>query len=95
MIYKVLFYFIISFLHISCQKNTYDAEYGVMTISREQTQSWVRNFNPLSPGANARWPTTSGIFEPLFIYNSMKNNELESVLPRLEDHWCLVVQFVF
>jgi len=74
MIYKVLFYFIISFLHISCQKNTYDAEYGVMTISREQTQSWVRNFNPLSPGANARWPTTSGIYEPLFIYNSLKNS---------------------
>ena len=70
---QILLYFIILLLHISCQKNTYDAEYGVMTISREQTQSWVRNFNPLSPGANARWPTTSGIFEPLFIYNSMKN----------------------
>ena len=44
-----------------------------MTISQEQTQSWVRNFNPLAPGANARWPSVAGIYEPLFIYNSMQS----------------------
>ena len=44
-----------------------------MTISKEQTQSWVRNFNPLAPGANARWPSVAGIYEPLFIYNSMQS----------------------
>ena len=44
-----------------------------MTISKEQTQSWVRNFNPLAPGANARWPSVAGIYEPLFITNSIQS----------------------
>ena len=44
-----------------------------MTISKEQTQSWVRNFNPLAPGANARWPSVAGIYEPLFISNSIQS----------------------
>ena len=61
-------------LLIGCKKNKLDIEYGTMTISREQTQSWVRNFNPLAPGASARWPTVSGIYEPLFIYNSITND---------------------
>ena len=66
------FYFIfISFLFFSCKSDRYIADYGVMTISQEQTQAWVRNFNPLAPGANARWPSVAGIYEPLFIYNSM------------------------
>ncbi|MBT3250458.1 MAG: ABC transporter substrate-binding protein [Candidatus Marinimicrobia bacterium] len=40
-------------------------------ISQEQVSSFVRNFNPLIPSGSSRWPTVSGIYEPLFIYNSM------------------------
>lgn len=58
-------------IFVSCSNESYSPEYGVMTISQEQTQAWVRNFNPLAPGANARWPSVAGIYEPLFIYNSM------------------------
>ena len=65
---------ILLFLSLNgCKSNKIEVEYGTMTISREQTQSWVRNFNPLAPGASARWPTNSGIYEPLFIYNTMTN----------------------
>jgi len=42
-----------------------------LTIYQEAQISWVRNFNPLSPAGSARWPTSGGIYEPLFIYNSM------------------------
>ena len=66
-----LFLFTLFLIFTSCGSDRLSPEIGVMTISREQTQSWVRNFNPLAPGANARWPSVSGIYEPLFIYNSM------------------------
>lgn len=39
-------------------------------VSREQQGAWIRNFNPLIPGA--RWPTAAGIFEPLLIFNPLK-----------------------
>jgi peptide/nickel transport system substrate-binding protein len=44
---------------------------GVLTVSQEQQASWVRNFNPLAPGGAARWPTQSGIYEPLLIFNTV------------------------
>src|SRR5512143_436845 len=44
---------------------------GVMTISQEQQSAWVRNFNPLLPDKSQRFPTRSGIYEPLFVYNVM------------------------
>ncbi len=71
---KINIYIIVLFLFFGCNKKGYEIEPGTMTIYREMTQSWVRNFNPLAPGANARWPTTSGIYEPLFIYNTMQND---------------------
>ena len=70
---KGLLFLAVIIFFISCKEESYIAEYGVMTISKEQTQSWVRNFNPLAPGANARWPSVAGIYEPLFIYNSIKS----------------------
>ncbi len=73
---KVNIYVLFLVLLFSCNKKEYFVEPGTMTIYREMTQSWVRNFNPLAPGANARWPTSSGIYEPLFIYNSMQNENL-------------------
>ena len=63
--------FLLFLFFYGCSNNEYQVEKGVMTISKEQTQSWVRNFNPLAPGANARWPSVAGIYEPLFITNSM------------------------
>lgn len=44
---------------------------GVLTVSVEQTASWIRNFNPLVAGG-ARWPTASGVYEPLFVYNTVR-----------------------
>ncbi|MBS2024966.1 MAG: ABC transporter substrate-binding protein, partial [Deltaproteobacteria bacterium] len=46
---------------------------GVLTISYEQTSAFVRNFNPLTPVANARFPTYAGVYEPMLVFNSMKD----------------------
>ena len=46
-------------------------EERALTIYQENAASWVRNFNPLSTSGTARWPTSSGIDEPLFIINSL------------------------
>ena len=51
-------------------KENQNARRGLI-IFQESQISWVRNFNPLSPAGAARWPTSAGIYEPLFIYNSM------------------------
>ena len=45
---------------------------GVLVVSQEQQASWVRNFNPLSTATAARWPTLAGIYEPLFVFNSVR-----------------------
>jgi peptide/nickel transport system substrate-binding protein len=45
---------------------------GVLVVSQEQQSSWVRNFNPLTTATSARWPTLAGIYEPLFVFNSVK-----------------------
>jgi peptide/nickel transport system substrate-binding protein len=42
---------------------------GTLTVLQEQQAAWVRNFNPLLTTGGARWPTTSGIYEPLIVYN--------------------------
>jgi peptide/nickel transport system substrate-binding protein len=44
----------------------------VLVVSQEQQASWVRNFNPLTTATAARWPTLSGIYEPLYVFNSVK-----------------------
>ena len=44
----------------------------VLVVSQEQQASWVRNFNPLTTATSARWPTLAGIYEPLFVFNSVK-----------------------
>ena len=73
LVVKIIFIIALFLMFYGCNSEKYEPEKGVMTISKEQTQSWVRNFNPLAPGANARWPAVSGIYEPLFIYNSMQS----------------------
>ncbi|MFN0149393.1 MAG: ABC transporter substrate-binding protein [bacterium] len=41
-------------------------------VSQEQQASWVRNFNPLTTATSARWPSLAGIYEPMFVFNSVK-----------------------
>ena len=66
-LYKLL---LLSFLiFYSCEKKTRSR--SGLIVYQEVKSSWVRNFNPLAPGGVSRWPTSSGIYEPLFIYNSV------------------------
>jgi peptide/nickel transport system substrate-binding protein len=46
---------------------------GVLVVSVEQQSSWIRNFNPLTTAAAVRWPTLAGIYEPLYVFNSVKS----------------------
>ena len=69
---KILHILIVSlFIFFSCSKEKSTKKRDGLTIYQEAQLSWVRNFNPLSPAGSARWPTSAGIYEPLFIYNSM------------------------
>ena len=54
----------------SCERHRVELEPGVLSISVEQHSAWVRNFNPLGPG-QPRWPTRSGVYEPLLVSNGM------------------------
>lgn len=46
----------------------------VLTVSSEQTTTWVRNFNPFSQ-TSSRATTREFIYEPLVIFNRLKGNE--------------------
>jgi peptide/nickel transport system substrate-binding protein len=46
-------------------------EPNLLTVSTEQEATWVRNFNPLVPQGSSKWPTESGVYEPMIIYNTM------------------------
>ena len=72
---NTLFIFLIlaiTFFLVSCSSGKKESGPVALTISQEQVSSWVRNFNPLIPGGTSRWPTGAGIYEPLFIFNSIK-----------------------
>ena len=73
MIIKNIFYTILIslFIVVGCKNNNELNKRDGLKVYQEAQISWVRNFNPLSPAGSARWPTSSGIYEPLFIYNSM------------------------
>ena len=45
---------------------------NVLVVSQEQQASWVRNFNPLTTATSARWPALAGIYESLFVFNSVR-----------------------
>jgi len=59
------------FILVGCENSNEIKKRDGLIVYQEAQISWVRNFNPLSPAGSARWPTSSGIYEPLFIYNSM------------------------
>jgi peptide/nickel transport system substrate-binding protein len=70
---KNIFYITIFILACqACTKFNTKENYNGLVVSQEQRASWTRNFNPLTPGSAARWPTNAGIYEPLMIYNSIK-----------------------
>jgi peptide/nickel transport system substrate-binding protein len=49
------------------------AETPLVTVTDEHfTNEFTRNFNPFSP--RARWPTASGVYEPLLVYNFAKGS---------------------
>lgn len=54
-----------------CARERPPAPEGVLIVSQEQQASWVRNFNPLTTATAARWPTLAGVYEPLFVFNSV------------------------
>ncbi len=56
----------------ACVRERPPAPPGVLTVSQEQEASWVRNFNPLSSAAVPRWPTWSGIYEPLYVFSAVR-----------------------
>ncbi|WMT86175.1 ABC transporter substrate-binding protein [Pelagibacterium sp. 26DY04] len=49
-------------------------EGNVLTVSAEQTTTWVQNFNPFSQ-TSARYTTHDFIYEPLVVFNRLKGNE--------------------
>ena len=49
-------------------------EENVLTVSAEQTTTWVRNFNPFGQ-TSARYTTHDFIYEPLVVFNRLKGNE--------------------
>ncbi len=57
---------------LACGRNRPPAPHGVLVVSQEQQASWVRNFNPLTTATAARWPTLAGVYEPLFVFNSVR-----------------------
>jgi peptide/nickel transport system substrate-binding protein len=59
-----------------CAGDTTPLPPDVLVVSQEQTSSWVRNFNPLTPAASARWPTLAGVYEPLFVFNSVRSEQV-------------------
>jgi peptide/nickel transport system substrate-binding protein len=57
--------------HTACTAPREPPSPGVLTITEEQSSSFVRNFNPLQFAGDVRWPARHAMYEPLLIYNPM------------------------
>jgi peptide/nickel transport system substrate-binding protein len=68
----------------SCSHERRPLPPGVLVVSQEQQASWVRNFNPLSTATAARWPTLAGIYEPLYVFNSVRSEYVPWLAVRSE-----------
>ncbi len=55
----------------------------LVTMSQEQQQVWLKNFNPLLAEGSVRWPTHCGIYEPLIIFNVLTGE----TMPWLATAW--------
>ncbi|MEZ4404170.1 MAG: ABC transporter substrate-binding protein [Kofleriaceae bacterium] len=60
----------------ACVRERQEPPPGVLTVSIEQQASWVRNFNPLTTATAPRWPTQAGIYEPLYVFNSVRGEQV-------------------
>ncbi len=69
----ILFPLLLAFGGAACAPEHARAPKGVLIVSQEQQSSWIRNFNPLTTATSARWPTLAGVYEPLFVFNSVKS----------------------
>jgi peptide/nickel transport system substrate-binding protein len=47
-----------------------ESDLKLLTVSEQQLATFTRNFNPLIPNDNSRWPTQGGVYEPMAIYNT-------------------------
>ncbi len=57
----------------SCAPRRQAAEEGVLQVSEtEQTESFIRNFNPLLEVGDVRWAAKNSMYEPMLIHNPIK-----------------------
>ena len=68
-------------LRASAQTNTQ----GMVTVSEQQRQTWIRNFNFLIPGGTFLWPSENGIYEPLMIASRIRTED--QVIPWLAESY--------
>jgi peptide/nickel transport system substrate-binding protein len=59
---------VLSALLMACSSEPRPRAPGVLFVSVEMQSAWVRNFNPLFTGANARWPTRAGVYECMEVF---------------------------
>ncbi|MBK9519363.1 MAG: ABC transporter substrate-binding protein [Anaeromyxobacter sp.] len=69
---------------LACVRERPPAPPGVLVVSVEQEASWIRNFNPLTGAAVPRWPTWSGIYEPLFVFSAVRGEQIPWLATRAE-----------
>src|SRR5689334_19112916 len=61
---------LIAVMAASCAVGERSADPGVLMIEeKEQTASFIRNFNPLLEVGDVRWPATHSMYEPMLIFN--------------------------
>jgi peptide/nickel transport system substrate-binding protein len=59
-------------------------EEGYLTCNNEQQATYIQNFNPLGPaGGSVRWLSQFGIYENLFVFNTLQNEPV----PWLATSW--------
>ncbi len=68
----------------SCARARKPLPEGVLIVAQEAASAWVRNFNPLTTAAAPRWPTQAGIYEPLFVFNSLTGMKVPWLATRYE-----------
>ncbi|MCC6944997.1 MAG: ABC transporter substrate-binding protein [Thermomicrobiales bacterium] len=60
-----------------------DTDLKLLTVSEEQQATWIKNFNPLLPVGQSRWPAQAGIYEPMAIHSMFEG----VVHPWLATEW--------
>ncbi len=58
---------------------------GMVTVSQDQRQTWIRNFNFLIPGSPFLWPSDNGIYEPLMIASRIRTED--AIIPWLAESY--------